>query len=735
MKKCDIIVPIYNAYECVIDCVESVIKNTDLEKNGLILIDDKSPDERIVPLLKKYKEKYPNIDVLFNKENLGFVGTVNRGMKYSKNDVLLLNSDTEVTKDWLEKIEKCAYSSDSIATVTPLSNNATLASVPVPFYPNEIPKGYTLDEMANLVEECALCEYPEIPTGHGFCLYIKREVLDKVGYFDEEAFGKGYGEENDFCFRCLDFGYRHVLCDNTYILHKESQSFSDSKIELMKNGGKKLQERYPEYSDRLSLWCSRQPLRYIADNISYTLENKGDKKRKDILFIHHDWNLNNLGGTTLHAYDLIGKLRSNYNFHVFVPQGGMYKLYSYYAENETVIQYPSITVLNKLNFYNHEYKKIIEQIIEDFAIDIIHVHHMIGHYFDLGEIIEKKKIYSIISLHDLYSICPLITKMYKNESYCGKNPSISKCNECLNCTMKLSNNSIKRWREEWEKYLTVFNKVIVPSNNTKEEIQQQFKNLKIEVIEHGIDLNKEKSDISIDKNSKYYDVAIVGAIGIHKGSKILEQLITKTKLKKIRFHLFGIFDSPYQKNTKNFINHGRYKREELTKKLKDANIKLICLFSICPETFSYTLSESLSAGIPVLSFSIGALKERVKKDNLGWLIPYDSTSQMIVEKINEIFNNPDEYQKVVESINKYKLKTTSEMAQDYKKTYHKAPARNIEKNNTKIKILMRDSNTYICNVSYSNYAWVFDTLKWKIISKIKIPQPIKKIVRKVRKRR
>lgn len=95
--KCDIIIPIYNAYDCVKACVESVLKNTNFNKAHLILIDDKSPDERIVPLIEKYEKENPEkITVLKNEKNLGFVGTVNRGMKYSKNDVLLLNSDTEV---------------------------------------------------------------------------------------------------------------------------------------------------------------------------------------------------------------------------------------------------------------------------------------------------------------------------------------------------------------------------------------------------------------------------------------------------------------------------------------------------------------------------------------------------------------------------------------------------------------------------------------------------------------
>ena len=58
MKKCDVIIPIYNAYDDVIECIESVLKNTKFDGNKLILIDDKSPDERIQPMLKEYANKY-----------------------------------------------------------------------------------------------------------------------------------------------------------------------------------------------------------------------------------------------------------------------------------------------------------------------------------------------------------------------------------------------------------------------------------------------------------------------------------------------------------------------------------------------------------------------------------------------------------------------------------------------------------------------------------------------------
>ena len=96
MKNIDIIVPIYNAYEFTEECIKSVIRNTDLNKHTLVLINDKSPDEKILPMLQKYRNENQDkkIVVLDNEENMGFVKTVNKGMQYSENDVILLNSDT-----------------------------------------------------------------------------------------------------------------------------------------------------------------------------------------------------------------------------------------------------------------------------------------------------------------------------------------------------------------------------------------------------------------------------------------------------------------------------------------------------------------------------------------------------------------------------------------------------------------------------------------------------------------
>ena len=116
----------------------------------------------------------------------------------SVNDVLLLNSDTVVTNNWLNNILKCAYSSNDIATVTPLSNNATICSVPNFVQDNDLPDGFDIDSFADLVSTKSLRLYPQLPTAHGFCMFIKRDILDIFGFFNLELFGKAMVKKMNF---------------------------------------------------------------------------------------------------------------------------------------------------------------------------------------------------------------------------------------------------------------------------------------------------------------------------------------------------------------------------------------------------------------------------------------------------------------------------------------------------------------------------------------------------------
>ena len=136
----DIIVPVYNAFEDLQKCVSSVMRHTDLTRNRLIFVNDCSPDERIAPYLDSLAGE--NILVHHNEKNMGFSANVNYGIRCSQdNDVLLLNTDTVVTRGWLDKISACAARDSHIASVTPLSNRAEICSVPGYLEKNDIPEG------------------------------------------------------------------------------------------------------------------------------------------------------------------------------------------------------------------------------------------------------------------------------------------------------------------------------------------------------------------------------------------------------------------------------------------------------------------------------------------------------------------------------------------------------------------------------------------------------------------
>lgn len=730
MKKCDVIIPVYNAYDAVNECIKSVINNTNLKNNRLILINDKSTDKKILPFLNKFKNDNSdkNIVILNNEVNLGFVGTVNKGMKYSNEDVLLLNSDTEVPENWLDNMKKCAYSGEKIATVTALSNNATLASVPKGLQRNEIPKDISFEEYAQVVEQCSYCDYPELPTAHGFCMYIKREALDVVGFFDEDSFGKGYGEENDFSFRCLDYGYRNLLCDNVIVYHKESQSFNEKREKLCQEHEKILLQRYPVYESKLKEWCQKYPIKYIGNNILYSMNLS---KKKNILILIHDWETST-GGTTLHVKDIVNGLRKNFNFHILSYKDGIYKLYSYFEDSECSFKLKSINKLSILSRYNKEYKDMLSDIVESLGITDIHIHHMINHYFDVIDIIKKYNLCSSITLHDFYCVCPTINMLYEGTKYC-EDLENKNCENCLSLSLKLNNNILDDWHNDWKRLFSNMNNIITPSEDTQKRINKIYPNINIKVIEHGINLIKLNNDIQLDNSC--FNIAYVGVLSNHKGLNIFDNLIKNTKGNNIKFHLFGFSeDNKLNKSKKNYIYHGKYKRENIATLLKDNKINLVCFFQIWPETFSYTVSEVIASGVPILTYNIGAGAERVKKYNLGWTVDLNDNTNDIINKINEIRNNSIEYNEKVKSLMRYKIKSLEEMNLAYKKIY--SLKKDIpELSSNKLKKILKFETLFSENNSSDQLNAILNSTKWKIINKVNFSPKITNIIRKIIRRK
>lgn len=259
-KQVTIIVPVFNAYEDLKACLNSVINQTK-HPYQLLIIDDASTDVRIRQLLKTYLNIYPNISVVYNDKNLGYTATINKGCRLAgSGDVVLLNSDTQVTSNWLRKLYDCAKSERNVATVTPLSNSAGVFSVPRRNMTNEVYDWISTDKMGKLVEQLSMKLRPRVPTGNGFCMYVTRPALEIVGGFDEKNFPRGYGEENDFCMRAGKRGFIHLIEDSTYIYHKRSASFNETKKKLIPESIHRLGLLHPEYEYLVMKWLIADPL-------------------------------------------------------------------------------------------------------------------------------------------------------------------------------------------------------------------------------------------------------------------------------------------------------------------------------------------------------------------------------------------------------------------------------------------------------------------------------------------
>ena len=272
----DVIIPVYSAYDDVVRCVASARRYAGADCR-IVLIDDASPDVRIKSLfLELEREGDSRMLFLANAINTGFVGTVNRGMSLSRNDIVLLNSDTIATSRWLEKIQRCANSSPQIGTITPFSNNAEICSFPV-FCQNNPLDGVDIERINQAMEKAAVPAYPDIPTAVGFCMFIRRGLLDAIGLFDAESFGRGYGEENDFCMRAMKAGYRNVLCDDTFVAHVGSQSFTDQTQALKERNSQVLFAKHPEYLGLVQRFIAADPIAPIRERVQARLAMRSQR--------------------------------------------------------------------------------------------------------------------------------------------------------------------------------------------------------------------------------------------------------------------------------------------------------------------------------------------------------------------------------------------------------------------------------------------------------------------------
>ena len=621
-----IIVPIYRGVTVTKVCIESVLAHRNPATDQLILINDCSPDTEMAGMLAAYRTA-PNVIFLENSENLGFVGTVNRGMAMSRGlDVVLLNSDTVMFAGGLDELARVAYANPGIGTVTAMSSNATIFS-----YPSAEMREASLPDISwadlaalALADNAGTCE--DVPTGHGFCMFIKREVIKRIGLLDE-AFGRGYGEENDFCARAAALGYRNVAAGGVLVEHKESISFGNERASLLALNQPRLNARYPEYTplimefekqdglrrlrwalDRARLSRARENGARFALVISNALEGGTPKAINDIE------NGVGYGGATRVSLSL--------------TKGGLIEL---------SCEAPLICAR-----FKPTEAEMLFALLDAAAPELVMAHQLLGFPASvlnaLGRWLEGRR--SLYWAHDFYAFCPRVTMIDAIGRFCGGADSAT-CSRCVKMgkaheTSVLNDLTPTAHRALFAALLERFTYVVAPSTNAAGYLSKMFPQLDITVAPHP----ESRSNVATNARQGNDDeIVMLGAIGPHKGSQKLLEIARRAQLTHphLHFRVIGFTDIDKElKAVGNVTVTGKYEREDLPRLLEETRGRLSLFLPAWPETYSYTLSELVEHGFIPLAPDIGAPADRIRRTGFGIVFPFPADAEAVLNLIDEI---------------------------------------------------------------------------------------------------
>lgn len=614
----DIIIPVYNGYKFLDNLLTSVSK-TKLNYR-LIIINDKSPDERVGEYLENYAKDKDNVILLSNEENLGFVRTVNRGFGISEHHVALVNTDVELPEMWLERLMLPILQDPKVASTTPYTTCGTICSFPNFGQDNKLFMNLEIQQIDDEFRKISP-EYTEMPTGVGFCMGMNKEVLQSVGLFDAESFGKGYGEENDWCQRAIEHGYKNVHVENLFVFHNHGGSFlSEDKKRYLKEHEKVLLEKHPYYNKDIAKFCTLDPNKEIREFVKLNLLKKYQKRYTILAFDH------NLGGGASKY------LMSKKDQHI--REGNDFVILRYdFIKNSYAISY--YYKQDKLKLYVKKQEDLME-VIKYLCIDEMWINELVT-YPKLYELLDEIRIFSQknhlpvkMLIHDFFVVCPTINLLDHTDHYC-EIPDCKTCDYCLtrvNSLQSLDYESMEKWRQEWRKFLEICREIVVFSDDSRDIMERAFgKFTNIVVCPHQIDYIP-----NIKKQYKTTDTLNIGLLGVltkHKGKTLVSQMTQIIEQEKLQVRIVLIGSVSGKINSPVFKETGTYTRDSIPRLLLENDIDIFLIPSIWPETFSYTTEEIMTMGMPIMCFDIGAPAERVKKYEKGIIIPEISAEAVI----------------------------------------------------------------------------------------------------------
>jgi len=600
--QADVIIPVYRGLEETRRCVESVLADPDRPAGRVIVVDDHSPDADLSAWLDTLAAA-DRITLLRNRRNLGFVAAVNRGIEAAgRHDVALLNSDTEVPAGWLRRLAAQAYAGPHIASVSPFSNNATICGYPCD-QAGPLPLGLDLATIDAACRTVNAGRSVPVPTTVGFCMYIRRAALDAVGAFDAEAFGRGYGEENDFCLRATQRGWSHRLACDTFVFHEGAVSFRGDKDKGEAAAMDTLARRYPDYArtiDRHVKTNAVGPFRFVVTAALFRQAGL-----PVVLMLSHQLG----GGVQRHIDELAARLAGRAN--VLLLQE---------TTRGTALSVPALHTGALLTLPAERLDDFVA-VLESAGVGRAHVHHLIDTDLDTRALIHRLGVPFDVTLHDYFAICPQVNLLpFPAAQYCGE-PGPAACNICIADRPSHGARDILSWRRRYAWLFLEAERVICPSDDARARLARHGLADRAIVVPHEPVAAGPWVVTPPPLKGRKLRVAVIGVLADQKGAQTVIAVAEAADPATLELHLIGHPEDELPATVEDrIVVTGAYSESELPALLARVKPHVVWFPAQWPETYSYTLSAAMTAGLPVVASRIGAFVERLQGRPLSWLV-------------------------------------------------------------------------------------------------------------------
>jgi len=584
-RPVDIIIPVYAGVAETRRCLESVLRSPAGCSHEVLCVLDNPRDKSMRRLLQSFSGR---VTILKNERTLGFAESVNRALRVHRDrDAVLLHADCEVHGDWLLRLQEASYAGAGAGMVNPFSDHSEYFSYPGPLE--------AMDRIAKRVNSGVIVP---IPAAMAFCLYLRRGCLDDLGFFHNDGLDGGYYAEKYFSINAAAYGWRSVLAADVFVRHSDFVAFTQQSIERAR---KSFEQWCPFFLDTVTDFRVDDPT--LPQRRELDVARLESLQRDFFCFVTHSLG----GGTERHIVDLRHEL----------DRSGVGSLVLYALPEQRVhLDTAQLQGIESLTYrLDSELPQLVAH-LKRLRVHHLHFHSNVGVHPELFRLPGMLDLPYDVTVHDYAWFCPRINLINASGMYCGE-PPVSTCETCVG-------GGVAALRDQSQRFLQAARRVFCPSEDARDRMARQFGLENLVLRRHPERLGAAADNPTPVSAGETVTVATLGRLSEHKGLQVLRQCAAHALEGNLalRFVVIGEAVDPARlASLSNVEITGPYQEQEIDGLLLRHGVHVALLPCVWPETYSYTLSIAMRAGLGIVAFDLGAIAERLREAGTGTLLP------------------------------------------------------------------------------------------------------------------